>query len=109
MHPGLDMKDKQLQYIPEEADVQYRIEDHAKRTFPKVLCDLVERCLAFEPEQRPTVAQLQDEINKIIAGDAYLQKASAGLRDEEDKEHGLSYSEPRKEYRVGLAFSSGRR
>lgn len=82
----------------------FEISKQERAIYPAKLCDLIDGCLAFEPQERLTLEHLQSEIAKIIAEDDYMRKAAAGQQQEEDQRHELFYGDKTEKYKLGWAY-----
>lgn len=103
MHPKQLMGELQSDYLPGSV-LQYSIDDSMRTEYGEQLCDLVHQCLAFEPDERPTLQQLEARIAEFIANDDYSRAASEENQDESDTKNLLLWSVEAKNYKLGMLF-----
>lgn len=84
---------------------EFTVSKRERAIYQAELCNLIDGCLAFEPEERLTLEHLHSEIARIIAKDDYLRKAAAGERQDQDKKHELFYDDKTEKYKLGLTYS----
>jgi hypothetical protein len=84
---------------------QYRVKPFARVMHgDDEVCDVVDRCLSYWPQRRPTLEYLKQWIDNKIAGDAWLSQANNGIQDRH--EHMLALAD--ENYKIGMSLSAAR-